>query len=151
MNRRRLRLIVYGTLTLTVMAGIFMMSAKDGTQSGSLSDWLVQTPFGRALMKILPELTGAGAGRDIRKYAHMAEFFILSLPATLFFAELFCERVPKRALPAALVFCFLYACSDEFHQLFVPGRVGDFRDVLTDLAGAVPGPALIWLTRKEKT
>ena len=36
-----------------------------------------------------------------------------------------------------LVLCFLYACSDEFHQLFVPDRAGLFTDVLVDTAGAV--------------
>ena len=38
-----------------------------------------------------------------------------------------------------IVFCFLYACSDEIHQLFVPGRSGMFTDVLIDTGGAVTG------------
>lgn len=36
----------------------------------------------------------------------------------------------------ALVFTFLYACSDEFHQTFVPGRLGCVSDVLIDTVGA---------------
>ena len=31
---------------------------------------------------------------------------------------------------------FLYACSDEIHQLFVNGRSGEFTDVLLDTCGA---------------
>ena len=32
---------------------------------------------------------------------------------------------------------FLYACTDEFHQLFVPGRAGRFTDVLIDTTGGI--------------
>ncbi len=34
---------------------------------------------------------------------------------------------------------FLYACSDELHQRFVPGRSGQWSDVLLDTVGAVTG------------
>ena len=37
------------------------------------------------------------------------------------------------------VFCILYAASDEFHQLFVPGRAGLVTDVCIDSAGALLG------------
>jgi len=30
---------------------------------------------------------------------------------------------------------FLYACTDEFHQSFVPGRACLFRDVMIDTSG----------------
>ena len=42
----------------------------------------------------------------------------------------------------ALLIGILYAVSDEFHQLFVPGRAGQFRDVLVDGAGTVLGVLL---------
>lgn len=35
--------------------------------------------------------------------------------------------------------CILYAISDEVHQLFVPGRGGQVRDVIIDSAGAIAG------------
>lgn len=37
----------------------------------------------------------------------------------------------------SLLVTFLYACTDEFHQLFVPGRAGRFTDVLIDCTGAL--------------
>ena len=40
---------------------------------------------------------------------------------------------------AAFVFCFLYACSDEVHQLFVPGRSGNIIDVGIDSIGSYFG------------
>lgn len=39
----------------------------------------------------------------------------------------------------ALVIYIIYAVSDEFHQLFVPGRGAQLKDVLIDCAGAAIG------------
>ena len=38
----------------------------------------------------------------------------------------------------------LYAASDEIHQLFVPGRSGQLRDVFLDSAGVAAGILLAW-------
>jgi VanZ family protein len=43
---------------------------------------------------------------------------------------------PATAL-RSLAFVFLYACSDEFHQAFVPSREASFGDVLIDTSGAL--------------
>lgn len=43
---------------------------------------------------------------------------------------------------AAFAFSVLYAASDEFHQLFVPGRAGLFTDVAIDSCGAAAGAVL---------
>ena len=45
----------------------------------------------------------------------------------------------------ALAAVFLYACTDEFHQRFVPGRAGLFSDVLIDTLGGFLGLALYLL------
>lgn len=152
MIRNQKRLIIYGLLTLAVMGLIFFMSAKDGTESGSMSEWLLKTAFGRILMKLLPRLTDYGEELDIRKYAHMAEYALLAVPSALFFRELLLERFPMRSLCCSLLFCFLYACSDEYHQTFVPGRAGTLNDVFVDLAGVAFGLILVLLSavkRKE--
>ena len=36
-----------------------------------------------------------------------------------------------------LAVTFLYASSDEIHQLFIPGRSGQFTDVLIDTSGGL--------------
>lgn len=49
----------------------------------------------------------------------------------------------------ALAITILYACSDEFHQTFVPSRYGSVLDVGVDTAGAVLGFALYhWFQQK---
>lgn len=37
----------------------------------------------------------------------------------------------------ALVFTAMYALSDEWHQTFIPGRNGQFADILVDFSGAL--------------
>ena len=44
----------------------------------------------------------------------------------------------------AEIFCALYACSDEFHQYFVPGRSCKFFDVCVDSTGTFFGALLFW-------
>ena len=153
MKRNRKHLWLYGLLTLAVMGMIFFMSAKDGTESGGMSKWLVETAFGRTLMRLLPSLTDRGPEMNLRKYAHMAEYAMLALPSALFFRELLLERrLPLRAAGCSLIFCFLYACSDEYHQTFVPGRAGTMIDVAVDMAGVAFGLVLVLLAclkRKE--
>ena len=133
-------------MTLAVMVLIFYMSSKDATESGGMSKWLVETAFGRTLIRLLPRITDRGAEIDIRKYAHMAEYALLAVPSALFFRELLLERrIPLRAVCCSLVLCFLYACSDEYHQTFIPGRAGAMIDVAVDMTGVAFGLALVLL------
>ncbi|MCT1905546.1 VanZ family protein [Oceanobacillus sojae] len=45
----------------------------------------------------------------------------------------------KQGAGIALLICILYAVTDEVHQLYIPGRSGEVRDVLIDSAGASLG------------
>ena len=74
----------------------------------------------------------------IRKNAHFIAYFILGI---LTLVALIQSETRKPA-NLALLIGILYAVSDEFHQLFVPGRAGQFRDVLVDGAGTVLGVLL---------
>ena len=47
-----------------------------------------------------------------------------------------------------IVVAFVYACSDEFHQLFIDGRSSEFTDVLIDTCGAILGVLIINLIFK---
>lgn len=70
----------------------------------------------------------------IRKAAHMTEYAILTV---LIYIALAVDGFRHRwRLWLSLAAAFVFACSDELHQLFVPGRCGVFTDVLIDTAGA---------------
>ena len=147
---RRRKLFLYGALTLLVMALIFFMSSRDGTESGGMSAWLLQTAPGRFLIRLLPRLTEQGPELDIRKYAHMGEFALLAVPSALFFRELRRPGPLAAAILESLFFCVFYACTDEYHQTFVPGRAGTAKDVLVDLVGILFGLTIVLvICRKE--
>ncbi len=55
-----------------------------------------------------------------------------------------------RGFILSLVFCILYAISDEVHQLFVPGRGAQVSDVLIDSLGAFLGIGMYKMVRKIK-
>lgn len=54
----------------------------------------------------------------------------------------------KYTLAMSILFSFLYACTDELHQIFVPGRSAQFRDVLIDTLGASFGATITYLIIK---
>lgn len=72
----------------------------------------------------------------VRKAAHFFEYMALG---ALAFGAFFKIRkyLPRWLL--AVLFSFAYACSDEIHQIFVPGRAGLWRDVFLDTSGAMLG------------
>ena len=71
----------------------------------------------------------------VRKAAHVFEYFVLGIMASMNAREL----LKNRTFSASLIFCFFFAAGDEFHQLFVPGRSGSAVDVLIDMCGAFIG------------
>ncbi len=46
-----------------------------------------------------------------------------------------------------LIWCAVYAVSDEWHQRFVPGRSSDVKDWLVDSVGALAGYAMCFRVR----
>lgn len=61
---------------------------------------------------------------------------------------------PGFTIMLSLMLAAVYACVDEMHQLFVPGRSGQMGDVLIDTAAALTGivifAAIHYLTRTEE-
>jgi VanZ family protein len=71
----------------------------------------------------------------IRKTAHASEYAILGIMLVNAYACL----PEKRRYFFAWLTAAIYAGTDEFHQLFVPGRSGQFTDVMIDSSGAFAG------------
>lgn len=69
----------------------------------------------------------------LRKAAHASEYFIFTI-LILIALKNSGVKGNKRFI-IALVICFIYACTDEYHQTFVNGRTGQFSDTLIDTFG----------------
>lgn len=79
--------------------------------------------------------------KPLRKCMHASVYFVLSI---LIFNCLKTFKISGgKTVIIPIGIAFLYACTDEFHQLFVDGRTSQFTDVLIDTFGAILGVALI--------
>jgi len=89
--------------------------------------------------------TGFSEGLDVfvKKSWHVFAFFILS--ALVYRAFRSYKFMRGDVLIICFLWSFVYAVSDEIHQLFVPGRHGTIVDVLVDLIGIISFILLIKL------
>ena len=73
----------------------------------------------------------------VRKGAHFVVYFALGGLVISFFKEF--GQIDKKMVLLAIFVTFLYACSDEVHQLMIPGRSGQISDVMLDTISAFLG------------
>jgi VanZ family protein len=98
----------------------------------------------------------AYAGRLMRKSAHFIAYLILGCLVSHAMRHEASTASAWKQRGVSLLLCVAYAISDEFHQLFVPGRGPLLKDILIDGSGAVLGIMLyvgarrLWLLRKNK-
>lgn len=125
---------------LAWMLIIFLFShqiADESAEYSRLAIWLLQV-----LGIDLTEIAKGNATFIVRKTAHITEYFILCLLAL---------NVAKNTWRAphfyyiSMIFSILYACSDEFHQTFIQGRVGCIQDVGVDSIGVLIGGIVFFL------
>lgn len=114
------------------MAVMFQFSTQLWTSAHTkaILEMLLSAPF-------LPDL---GASSDhlnfvIRKAAHFTEYAVLA-GVGYGAAVLGFQKAVTRSLQLTLAGTILFAISDEWHQLFVPGRTSTPKDVCLDIAGA---------------
>ena len=129
------------------MALIFLLSSQNAEVSSGISGNVIRLIVGIFYPGFdnLPaaEQTEIVASLQFlaRKSAHFSIYMILGVLSFLTFISyeklLFALRL---TLSGGI--CLLYAASDEIHQLFIPGRSGEVRDVMIDFSGAVLGIAL---------
>ena len=131
-------------LVLLWMGLIFYLSAQVAAESDHLSLGLTQILIG-TIERLIPGIdVGAILSNHlIRKSAHFIAYLILgSLVSNALTQSNFSG---KSRVAIAWGISVLYAVSDEIHQLFVPGRSGQIKDVLIDSAGAMVGIGLYLL------
>ena len=133
---------------------IFLFSSQHAEESSHLSNIFVQILLQvREKLGVFPQVTDVSLlhlfSTLVRKGAHVTEYIILCIS--------FSDRVLgirdswKRAQYRIFVLTFGYACTDEFHQLFVPGRAGRFTDVLIDSSGALVLSLIVVLVMHSRT
>ncbi len=127
------------------MLVIFVLSNQPAAISSGQSGVIVGH-----LQQAMPGVSTAILTFLVRKSAHIIAYFILGI---LMYRALRINirRWRTRTVASfALLSCSLYAVTDEIHQLFVPGRSGELRDVMIDSIAALVGVGLCaWLMRRQ--
>ena len=122
---------IYFVLSLVIVLAllilIFYLSHENAEESTETSGF-----FTELLNFLLPFQVTEDI---IRTLAHFSEFACLSF----FVNNLFVSYKDKLSPVIACTLSFLYAITDEIHQIFVPGRACQFQDMMVDLAGIVSG------------
>lgn len=126
------------------MVLIFNLSAQPVEQSNSLSKGMAVKVVD-TVNKVTPgpEWSIDGLNHLVRKNAHFFTYLVLAVLLLIALKK----ANPKRVLIAVGI-CVLYAISDELHQMFVPGRGPQLKDVFIDSAGAVVGAGVYQIANK---
>ena len=124
------------------MVTIFMFSREDGEKSsktsGKVTDTVIDVTVKDYEQKPAKEKKSIREKVSfwVRKTAHFTIYTLLGLMVSLTIGK---RKIFSLGTLGALLFCFMYAVSDEIHQSFTPDRSCDFRDVMIDTSGAALG------------
>lgn len=150
---RMIRKIIKVMLVVLWMIMIFMLSNDTASVSSKKSDGLIV----RSSEVLLRRSLTVGEKNKILKYlvvpVRKSTHFMLYLILGFLVINLLREYmiINTKSIILTIVICFLYACSDEIHQLFVIGRSGEIRDVIIDTFGFGTGIFSYCLIRKHNT
>lgn len=151
MNRNILKHVIRYILMICIImlcCTIFNFSAADGTNSsytsGKVADFLLNVFGNGQNMTELEKVAKINALQPfVRKGAHFSIYMLLGI-ITMCCAQTF-KWCKAYKFDISIMFAFFYACTDELHQLFIPGRSGQFVDVCLDTVGAFSGICLVIL------
>ncbi len=146
--------IIFWIAVILWMTVIFAFSAQTATESDELS-----LGFARRILEFVTNINDipafawvdtkdliavvAIANHYVRKAAHFTIFAVLGVLVYNLMASYNMNR-GKAVLFAALV-CLAYAITDEVHQVFVPGRAGQIKDVIIDFSGSASALGITYL------
>ena len=147
-----IRKVIKIILVLLWMVMIFLLSNEEAVKSSKKSDGLiirsVELFTGKSLSVQEKEKVLKYLVFPVRKCAHLSLYLILGILVISLLREYMV--INTKLVLLSLIICFLYACSDEIHQLFVPGRSGEVRDVLIDTLGACLGVSFYYVVFRKK-
>lgn len=126
---------------LLFSTAILLASGAEFSASNS-GHWLRELTH-RLLGRDLPPALFDSLHHALRKIGHLTAYGTLSL---LWFRALRGERHDRwlaRWAAGAVALTILVACTDEWHQSFIPSRTGAVRDVFLDAGGALLAQTLL--------
>lgn len=135
------------------MALIFSFSNQKDVDSSKISDGFIDRTVVKIYKVFNENITKEKESEIIEKYtypirklAHYTLYFVLGILSFLVVKD---YSINKKLIIYSLLICFLYACSDEFHQLFVIGRSASIKDVIIDTFGSFCSISIFYIFNKK--
>ena len=127
---------------------IFILSNQPAEESTELSDGFISKTIGN-IYKITHKNVSEEKLIEIqdkytvitRKTAHFTIYLILGLLIGMLLKEY--NITNKQLIIYGILICMTYAITDEIHQIFVPGRSGEIKDIIIDTCGSTVGITLM--------
>ena len=141
---RKNKKLFHSILVIIWMLVIFNFSSQNGSKSTKTSDVVTSM-----VVNVTTSVTNKDIPREevkkkvedstflVRKTAHFTEYLILGILVLQLLSDY--TKINKRMLIVSLIICYLYAVSDEVHQIFIPGRTAKVLDTFIDGAGSLVG------------
>lgn len=141
-RRRLFAIMLLLTMTVAYYLVIYAFSARTSTYSTKESNIIV-----KKVVKAVESVKKSGADRKlftdvefvVRKLAHFTNFFIFGFLCIMLASAVGNRKLSYAAVVSALLCGLAGAALDEWHQLYVPGRSAEIRDVCVDFAGISTG------------
>lgn len=145
--KMKIKKIITIILIIAWMTLVFYFSNQISDDSSKLSGGIT-----RAILNFFNILEGKTLEQQsaietiIRKLAHYSIYTIGGI-LILLHVNLYKISANKKVIISQLIGT-LYAATDEVHQLFVPGRSGEIRDVCLDSLGVITGIIITLIIQK---
>ena len=142
--------IISPVLLVGLMCVIFMLSHQPANESSQTSSSVIRF-LAEIFIKDFEDLSTneqleiiSSLQFIVRKGAHFSAYFVLGIFSFFTFLTYNTPALIWRSL-ISLSVCFTFSVSDEIHQLFIPGRSGEIRDVLIDTGGSALSILILFL------
>ncbi len=134
----------------TIVWMVLIFSASGDSHSASHTSYFFM-PLLHWFFPHIPDDQAETWHHYFRKCGHFAGYAILGLLIRRTLVHGLKTGFPvwsSRLVGSVIGLVFLYASSDEFHQIFVPTRTPLFSDVCIDTAGGSTGLLVLWLWQR---
>lgn len=151
MKKQTILRIISIIFVLAWMVTVFMLShqiAEDSSKTSSNFITVIIKLFNKDIEQEQLETIMLKVETIVRKLAHFVLYTLGGMLITIMFIN-FKEYITKTKI-ASFLLGATYAITDEIHQLFIPGRSGEIRDVLIDSTGVLLGVFIIYLLMRIK-
>ena len=149
----RVKKIVLAILLILWMITVFWFSNQGADDSSDTSGNTI-----RAIINLIPSIRQMESAEKekivsdlqpyARKLAHYTMYTIGGIIAFLNVKEYFTDDEKRIAI--SIIIGSTYSITDEFHQMFVDGRAGEFKDIVIDTLGVCLGIAIMLIIVKIK-